>query len=108
MFPHPLRYRRLNGPGGGQFLQARGEMSPSPFAQRRLWLRLPEGEPALPIPIASALARLRDRARQCRRAAWKMEPSPARAALERMALRWDVIAEAERRQVERATAANDA
>ena len=62
----------------------------------------------MPIPIAAALARLRDRARQCRRAAWKMEPSEARSALERVALRWDVIAEAERRQAERTTAANDA
>jgi hypothetical protein len=37
-----------------------------------------------------------------------MQPSPARSALERMALRWDVIAEAEQRQVERTMAANDA
>jgi len=62
--------------------------------------------PSLPLP--AALARLRDRARQCRKAAWKLEPSPTRSALERLALRWDVIAEAERRQAERTIAANDA
>ncbi|HTK35610.1 MAG TPA: hypothetical protein VL358_10050 [Caulobacteraceae bacterium] len=60
------------------------------------------------FPIAAALARLRERARQCRKAAWTMEPSPARSALERMALRWDVIAEAERLQAERVAAANEA
>ena len=62
----------------------------------------------LTYPLAAALARLRDRARQCRKAAWKMQPSEARSALERMALRWDVIAEAERLQAERTTAANEA
>lgn len=62
----------------------------------------------LSIPIPAVLARLRDRARQCRKAAWKMQPSPARSALERMALRWDVIAETERLQAARTTAANDA
>jgi hypothetical protein len=61
----------------------------------------------LSLPFSAALARLRDTARQCRRAAWKMEPSPARAALERLALRWEVIAEAERRRVERTRAANE-
>lgn len=60
------------------------------------------------LPIPAAISRLRDRARQCRRAAWKMEPSEARSALERLAARWDVIAEAERRQAERTSAANDA
>ena len=60
------------------------------------------------ISIAAALARLREKARQCRKAAWMMEPSEARSALERLALRWDVIAEAERRQAERTTAANEA
>jgi hypothetical protein len=62
----------------------------------------------LSIPLPAALARLREKARQCRRAAWKMEPSPARSALERLAARWDLIAEAERRQAERTSAANDA
>jgi hypothetical protein len=37
-----------------------------------------------------------------------MEPSVARSALERLALRWDVIAEAERMHAERTGAANDA
>lgn len=60
------------------------------------------------LPIPAAIARLRDKARQCRRAAWKMEPSEARSALERLALRWDVIAEAERRQAERTAPANEA
>lgn len=60
------------------------------------------------FPIPAAIARLRDKARQCRRAAWTMEPSPARSALERLALRWDVIAEIERLNVERAGAANEA
>jgi hypothetical protein len=59
-------------------------------------------------PIAFAIARLRDRARQCRRAAWRMERSEARSAIERLAVRWDMIAEAERRQAERVMAANDA
>jgi hypothetical protein len=36
-----------------------------------------------------------------------MEPSPARSALERLALRWDMIAEAERRLAERTSAANE-
>jgi len=62
--------------------------------------------PTLPLP--AALARLRENARQCRRAAWKMEPSPARVALELLAARWDLMAEAERRQAERTNAANDA
>ena len=62
----------------------------------------------LSIPLPAALARLRDKARQCRKAAWRMEPSPARSALERLALRWDVIAEAERLQAERTSAANEA
>ena len=62
----------------------------------------------LSIPIPAALARLRERARLCRKAAWTMQPSPARSALERLALRWDVIAEAERLQAERASAANEA
>ena len=62
--------------------------------------------PSLPFP--AALARLRDLARQCRKSAWRMEPSPARTALERLALRWDLIAEAERRQAQRTSAANDA
>ena len=60
------------------------------------------------IPFSAALARLREKARQCRRAARTMEPSPARSALERLALRWDAIAEAERLQAERPTAANEA
>jgi hypothetical protein len=60
------------------------------------------------LPLPAALARLREKARQCRRTAWTMEPSPARSALERLALRWDVIAEAERRHAERTTAANEA
>lgn len=59
------------------------------------------------LPIAAAIASLRDRARQCRRAAWNMEPSLARSALERLALRWEVVAEAERRQAERVMAANE-
>jgi hypothetical protein len=59
------------------------------------------------IPLPAALARLRERARLCRKAAWTMEPSLARSALERLALRWEVIAEVERRQLERATAANE-
>ena len=62
----------------------------------------------LTFPLPTVLARLRERARQCRKAAWTMEPSPARSALERMALRWDLIAEAERLQAERTGAANDA
>jgi hypothetical protein len=62
----------------------------------------------LSLPLPFAISRPRDRARQCRRAAWKMEPSPARSALERMALRWDVIAESERLQAERISAANEA
>ena len=62
----------------------------------------------LSLPLPAALARLRGLARQCRKSAWTMKPSPARSALERLALRWDVIAEAERRQAERLTAANDA
>lgn len=62
----------------------------------------------LSIPLPAALARLRAKARQCRKAAWTMEPSPARSALERLALRWDVIAEAERLEAERTTAANEA
>jgi hypothetical protein len=37
-----------------------------------------------------------------------MQPSPARSALERLALRWDVIAEAERRAAEYTGAANEA
>jgi hypothetical protein len=37
-----------------------------------------------------------------------MGPSPARSALERLALRWDVIAEAERLQAQRTSAANEA
>lgn len=60
------------------------------------------------LPLHAALARLRDKARQCRKAAWKMEPSPARSGLERLAVRWDVIAEAERLQAERTSAANEA
>jgi len=60
------------------------------------------------LSLSAALARLRGKARQCRKAAWKMEPSPARSALERMALRWDMIAEIERLQAARTTAANDA
>ena len=62
----------------------------------------------LSIPLPAALARLRAKARQCRRSAWKMQPSPARSALERLALRWDLIVEAERLQAERTHAANDA
>jgi hypothetical protein len=70
--------------------------------------RFPRGsESVLPHPVAVALTRLRDRAQQCRRAAWTMERSQARSALERLALRWDMIAEAERRQAERVMAAND-
>jgi uncharacterized protein YciW len=65
------------------------------------------GKSVLPYPLAAALARLCDKARQCRRTAWKMEPSPARSALERLALRWDMIAEAERRLAERTSAANE-
>ena len=68
---------------------------------------LPMGMSVLSIPLPAAIARLRDKARQCRRAAFKMEPSPARSSLERLAARWDVIAEAERRQAERTTAANE-
>jgi hypothetical protein len=60
------------------------------------------------MPLPAVLARLRDKARLCRKSAWKMEPSPARSALERLALRWDVIAEAERLEAERTTAANEA
>jgi hypothetical protein len=59
-------------------------------------------------PFPAALARLRELARQCRKAAWTMEPSVARTALERLALRWDVIAEAEQAQTERTSAANEA
>jgi hypothetical protein len=60
------------------------------------------------MSLPAALARLREKARQCRKAAWKMEPSPARVALELLAARWDLIAEAERRHAERTDAANDA
>jgi hypothetical protein len=58
-------------------------------------------------PIAAAITRLRDRARQCRRAAWKMERSEARSVIERLALRWEVIAEAERLRAQRVMAANE-
>jgi len=59
-------------------------------------------------PLPAAIARLRQKARECRRAAWTMQASPARSALERLALRWDAIAEAERRQAELTSAANEA
>ena len=62
----------------------------------------------LTFPLPAAFARFRDRARQCRKAAWTMEPSQARVVLERLALRWDVIAEAEQRQAESTASANDA
>ena len=68
---------------------------------------LSSGESVLSIPLAAAITRLRERARQCRRAAWKMQPSPASSALQRLAARWEVIAEAERRQAERMVAANE-
>jgi hypothetical protein len=61
----------------------------------------------LKVPLPAAIARLREKARQCRKAAWTMEPSPARSAIERLALRWEMIAEAERRQAELSSAAND-
>ncbi|MGZ3273877.1 MAG: hypothetical protein ACXU82_19180 [Caulobacteraceae bacterium] len=61
----------------------------------------------LSLPLPAAFARLRERARHCRKAAFKMQPSPARSAVERLALRWDVIAEAERRQAETMSAANE-
>ena len=61
----------------------------------------------LSIPLPAAFALLRNKARQCRRAAFRMQPSPARSALERLAARWDVIADAERRQAERTMAANE-
>lgn len=52
--------------------------------------------------FTAAITRLRDKARQCRRAAFKMEPSLGRTAMERLAARWDVIAEIEQRHLERA------
>jgi hypothetical protein len=41
------------------------------------------------------IARFRGEARRCRKVAFGMQPSVAKAALERLALRWDVIARAE-------------
>lgn len=59
------------------------------------------------ISIPAAIAQLRDRARRCRHAAFRMQPSEARTALERLAIRWDVIAETRRRHLELTTAANE-
>lgn len=85
----------------------RGEASPSLRLGESAKATLPLRKSVPKVLLPAALARLRDKARQCRKAAWTMKPSPARSALERVALRWEVIAEAERRQVERTTAAND-
>lgn len=52
--------------------------------------------------FTAAITRLRDRARLCRRAAFRMEPSLGRTAMERLAARWDVIAQCEQRRLERA------
>ena len=46
------------------------------------------------IPFVAEIARLREKARRCRRAAFAMEPSVARDAIERIAARWDLIAAA--------------
>jgi hypothetical protein len=114
-FPTPTSWN-LNGPRDGQFLAFRSR--PRFFDSRRGVAFPPPGNPAKaalslgksvpPFPLPAALARLRDRARQARKAAWKMNPSPARSALERLAARWEVIAEAERQDAARTTAANDA
>jgi len=47
------------------------------------------------IPFIAAAARLREKARRCRRLAFTMEPSVARSAMERIAAHWDVMAAAE-------------
>jgi hypothetical protein len=47
--------------------------------------------------IGAAVALLQQKARLCRRAASVMDPSPARTAVERIALCWEIMAEAERR-----------
>jgi hypothetical protein len=45
----------------------------------------------------SAIERLREKARRCRRLAFRMQPSFGRSHLERLAARWDVMAQAEQR-----------
>ena len=59
-----------------------------------------------PAQLTAALARLRDNARRCRRAAFRMKPSVARSAIERIAVRWEIMAAAEARSAS-LTPAND-
>ena len=53
---------------------------------------------------AMTAALFRQRARRCRLAAFKMQPSAARTALERAAIRWEIMADGASRRV----LANDA
>jgi len=59
-----------------------------------------------PAQLTAAVSRLRDKARICRRASFRMQPSLARSAMERIAARWEIMAAAEARLASE-TPAND-
>jgi hypothetical protein len=60
-----------------------------------------------PFRLPAAIALLRQNAGRSRLAASRMTPSPARAAVERIAARWEIMAEAEARFARRLAPAND-